>query len=88
MTFFYNIFGGSLRNLRYADTIEEDDPYYPRETYDVLQRDMLSLFGGHQLVGISEATWNKTAKALAKILMTPNEGATYFKLRPPTSIHK
>ena len=67
MRFYYDIFGGSLRNLRFVDRMNENDPY-PGSIYDIVQAEMTSFFAGPELIGISEATWNRTAKALAKEL--------------------
>jgi hypothetical protein len=67
MSFYYDVFGGSLRNLRSAAQLDQTDPY-PKEIYDVVQAEMTSCFGGHKLAGISKATWDKTAEALAKKL--------------------
>ena len=55
MNFYYDVFGGSLRNLRSVEKINENEPY-PKGIYDVVQTEMVSFFGGYALAGIPEAT--------------------------------
>jgi hypothetical protein len=84
MNFYYDVFGGSLRSLRFVDQIKEDE-LYPIDIYDLVRAEMTSFFGGYELAGVPEATWNKTAKALAKKLQNPNEGvANSSKVDPNT----
>lgn len=73
MNFYYDVFGGSLRNLRYVHGMTEN-VMYPEDIYDVAQAEMKSFFGGYELAGVPEATWEKTAKALARKLQYPTEG--------------
>lgn len=55
MNFYYDVFGGSLRNLRSVEQVNENEPY-PKGIYDVVQAEMVSFFGGYALAGIPEAT--------------------------------
>eukprot|EP01039_Chlorochromonas_danica_P011316 gene11316-12628_t len=87
MNFYYDVFGGSLRNLRSVDQMAEDE-VFPIDIYDVVQAEMVSFFGGHELSGIPEATWNKTAKALAKKLLSPNEGTANSRQVDPNTISR
>ncbi|RYY82539.1 hypothetical protein EON63_13080 [archaeon] len=87
MNFYYDVFGGSLRNLRSVDLMDENEPY-PKDIYDVVQAEMASFFGGPKLVGIPEATWDRTAKALAKKLLNPNEGAKSYRQVDPNTISR
>ena len=73
MNFYYDVFGGSLRSLRYAHGMIEND-MYSGEIYHIVQAQMTSFFGGYELAGVPEATWTKTAKALTKKLQNPAEG--------------
>jgi hypothetical protein len=87
MSFYYDVFGGSLRNLRSAAQLDQTDPY-PEEIYDVVQAEMTSFFGGCELAGISKATWDKTAEALAKKLQNPNEGSKDSGAVDPNTISR
>jgi len=87
MNFYYDVFGGSLRNLRSVEQINENEPY-PKGIYDVVQAEMVSFFGGYALAGIPEATWNKTAKALAKKLQNPNEETMSSRQVNPNTISR
>ena len=87
MNFYYDVFGGSLRNLRSVEQVNEKEPY-PEDIYDVVQAEMVSFFGGYALAGIPEATWNKTAKALAKKLQNPNEETTSSREVNPNTISR
>lgn len=68
MLFYYDVFGGSLRNLRSAATHSG-----VALSSDALQSSidavMTSFFGSAELVGVSEATWSKTARELVNELM-------------------
>jgi hypothetical protein len=44
MNFYYDVFGGSLRNLRSVDLMDEDGPY-PIGIYAVVDAEMKSFFG-------------------------------------------
>eukprot|EP00975_Prorocentrum_lima_P035171 7391143-Prorocentrum_lima.AAC.1 len=44
MNFYYDVFGGSLRNLRSVDQMAEDE-VFPIDIYDVVQAEMVSFFG-------------------------------------------
>ncbi|RYH00514.1 hypothetical protein EON65_49295 [archaeon] len=87
MKFYYDVFGGSLRNLRSVDQVDDDEPY-PIEIYDVVEAEMKSFFGGSELAGIPEATWRRTAKALAKKLQNPNEGTMSSRQVNPNTISR
>ena len=87
MNFYYDVFGGSLRNLRSVDQVDEDEPY-PIDIYAVVEAEMTSFFGGAELAGISEATWSRTARALAKKLQNPNEGTKSSGQVDPNSISR
>jgi hypothetical protein len=87
MNFYYDIFGGSLRNLRSVDLMDEDEPY-PIDIYNVVEAEMTSFFGGCALAGIDVATWNRTAKALAKKLQNPNEGTASSRQVNPNKISR
>lgn len=70
MNFYYDVFGGSLRNLRSA---------YPKpsrlsslitpDVFEMVLSLMNSFFGGWQLAQVPEETWRRTAIALAGRLM-------------------
>lgn len=85
MTFYYDVFGGSLRNLRSVEHMGDSDPY-PKGIFDVVQEEMVSFFGGYELAGIPVATWDKTARALAKKLRNPSEGAKSSRRVDPETI--
>lgn len=87
MNFYYDVFGGSLRNLRSIDRMDDDEPY-PADIYAVVLAEMESFFGGAELVGIPEATWSRTAKALAKKLQNPNEGTMSSHVVDPNMISR
>lgn len=55
--------------------MDEDDAC-PEDIYEVVQAEMESFFGGYELAGIPEATWNRTARAVASKLKATHEGVT------------
>lgn len=73
MEFYYDVFGGSLRNLRSINLSIQDVPY-PKEICNIVKQELNSFFGGFQLADIPEATWNRAAEAVAIQLQGPKEG--------------
>jgi hypothetical protein len=66
----------------------DDNEPYPTDIDDVVEAEMTSFFGGAELAGISEDTWRRTAKALAKKLKNPNEGTTSSRAVDPNTISR
>lgn len=87
LNFYYDVFGGSLRNLRSIDQMDDNEPY-PTDIYVVVEAEMKSFFGGAELAGITDATWERTAKALAKKLQNPNEGTMSSRTVDPNTISR
>ena len=85
MNFYYDVFGGSLRNLRSVAMMDQHNPY-PKDIFEVVQAEMISFFGGFKLAGVSKATWDKTAQVLAKKLKSPNEGSKNSSIVDPNTI--
>ena len=85
MNFYYDVFGGSLRNLRSVAMMDQHNPY-PKDIFEVVQAEMISFFGGFKLAGVSKATWDKTAQVLAKKLKNPNEGSKNSSVVDPNTI--
>ena len=85
MNFYYDVFGGSLRNLRSVAMMDQHNPY-PKDIFEVVQAEMISFFGEFKLAGVSKATWDKTAQVLAKKLKSPNEGSKNSSIVDPNTI--
>jgi len=87
LNFYYDVFGGSLRNLRSVVQMDKEKSY-PEDIYQVVQAEMISFFGGYKLAGVSKAIWDKTAKALAQQLQNPNEGSKNSSIVDPNTISR
>ena len=71
--FLYEVFGGSLHNLRAAYYMDEISPY-PDETYIIIKNQMELYFGNYKVMNISKSLWEKTARFLAFELFYPITG--------------
>lgn len=76
MNFYYDVFGGSLRNLRsaYPDVVISSEEH-SRDAHHAILSQMDSFFGGWQLARVSEETWHRTAIALADHLKVAHRRA-------------
>ena len=73
LRFYFDVFGGSLRNCRFADRIAGTESHVSN-IFILVREQMDSFFGSAKMADIDQTTWDNAALALTIMLQHPTMG--------------